>query len=214
MNSPEAGQRGIGKPRKTSFTGGRVFLFPVAAAVRKSGNETRNEPSSSIPASWNEFDPNDGENYFMVNQKEIIMAELVTLDVKDEYNSLRSQFGALKRGQHTKYPPYAFTEQGVAMLSSVLDSKLAAQINIQIMRAFVRIRNLIADNTELRKAIENIEKRLDGHDRQIQLSFAALKNLLQPPPQTTPQQLPPKEHSPGKERKMGFGKDTGKRDAR
>ncbi len=66
----------------------------------------------------------------------------------------RSQFVTLKRGQNIKYLPYAFTENGVAMLSSVLKSARAIQINIQIMRAFVRIRNLVADNSELRKAIE------------------------------------------------------------
>jgi hypothetical protein len=129
---------------------------------------------------------------------------------KDEYDSLRSQFGALKRGQHAKYLPYAFTEQGVAMLSSVLNSKLAIQINIRIMRAFVRMKNLVADNTDLRKAIEHIEKRLDVHDQQIKIAFAALKSILQPEPETPPQ-LPAKEYSPGKEKKMGFGKASGKR---
>ncbi len=126
----------------------------------------------------------------------------------EESGGLRSQFVTLKRGQHLKYMPYAFTENGVAMLSSALNSARAIQINIQIMRAFVRIRNLIADNAELRKAIENIEKRLDGHDRQIQLSFAALKSILPLLPQAAPQQLPPKEQLPKKEKRMGFGKDN------
>jgi hypothetical protein len=131
---------------------------------------------------------------------------------KDEYDSLRSQFGTLKRGQHAKYLPYAFTEQGVAMLSSVLNSQLAIHINIQIMRAFVRMKDIVADNTDLRKAIEHIERRLDVHDQQIKIAFAALKSILQPEPQpATPAQLPPKEYSPGKEKKMGFGKASGKR---
>lgn len=85
----------------------------------------------------------------------------------------------LKRGQHLKYLPYAFTEQGVAMLSSVLNSERAIQVNVQIMRAFVRIRNLVADNADLRKAIQQIERRLNTHDQQIQVAFAALKGLLQ-----------------------------------
>lgn len=119
-----------------------------------------------------------------------------------EYDSLRCQFGTLKRGEHAKYLPFAFTEQGVAMLSSVLNSKRAVLINIQIMRAFVRIRNLVTDNTEIRKAIQHIERRLDSHDRQIQIAFASLKNLLQPahPP------IPQKEYSPEEGKKMGFGK--------
>ena len=56
---------------------------------------------------------------------------------REEYNALRSQFGTFKRGEHSKYLSYAFTEQGVAMLSSVLRSKRAVQVNIEIMRAFV-----------------------------------------------------------------------------
>jgi hypothetical protein len=121
---------------------------------------------------------------------------------KDENDSLRSQNVILKRGQHLKYLPNAFTEQGVAMLSSVLNSERAIQVNVQIMRAFVRIRNLVADNSEIRKAIVNIEKRLNVHDRQIQIAFDALKSLLQPSPT-----LPHKHYSPDDEKKMGFGKD-------
>jgi len=119
----------------------------------------------------------------------------------EEAESSRSQFVTLKRGQNIKYLPFAFTEQGVAMLSSVLNSERAVKINIQIMRAFVKIRNLVADNSEVRKAIVNIEKRLNIHDRQIQIAFDALKSLLQPAPM-----LPHKHYSPDGEKKMGFGK--------
>jgi hypothetical protein len=87
------------------------------------------------------------------------------------------------------------------MLSSVLNSKRALIINIQIMRAFVRMRNLVADHSELRKAIEHIERRLDSHDQQIQVAFAALKSILQPGPQ-----IPQKEYSPDGEKSMGFRK--------
>jgi len=66
----------------------------------------------------------------------------------EEYNSLRSQIGTLKRGEHPKYPPMAFTEQGVAMLSSVLNSSRAINVNIQIIRIFTRIRQMLMDNTE------------------------------------------------------------------
>jgi hypothetical protein len=98
------------------------------------------------------------------------------------------------------------------MLSSILNSKRAIPVNIQIMRAFVRMRNLVADNTDLRKAIEHIERRLDVHDQQIKIAFAALKSILQPEPQpATPAQLPAKEYSRDKGKKMGFGKASGKR---
>ena len=88
------------------------------------------------------------------------------------------------------------------MLSSVLNSKLAIQVNIQIMRAFTRIRNLVSENKDLKNAIEQIERRLDVHDRQIQIAFAALKSLLQPP-----KQIPEKHYSPDDGKKMGFGKE-------
>ena len=68
------------------------------------------------------------------------------------------------------------------MLSSVLNSQLAIHINIQIMRAFVRMKDIVADNTDLRKSIEHIERRLDVHDQQIKIAFAALKSILQPEP--------------------------------
>ena len=76
----------------------------------------------------------------------------------DENHRLRSQNVTLKRGQHSKYPPMAFTEQGVAMLSSVLKSERAMQVNIQIMRAFTNMRQYLLDNKELRKEIEDLRQ--------------------------------------------------------
>ena len=77
---------------------------------------------------------------------------------KEEYHSLRSQFATLKngRGQHTKYLPFAFTEQGVAMLSSILNSDIAIEVNIAIMRTFVAVRRLV--NTLPASPTERIEK--------------------------------------------------------
>lgn len=81
---------------------------------------------------------------------------------KEEYiDFLRYQFGTLKRGQHSKYLPYAFTENGVAMLSSVLNSKRAIQVNIQIMRTFTKIREMLTTHKELRLKIEEMEKKYD-----------------------------------------------------
>jgi len=87
------------------------------------------------------------------------------------------------------------------MLSGILNSDRAVMVNIQIMRAFVKMRNLVSDNSEIRKAITNIEKRLNIHDRQIQIAFDALKSLFHPKPE-----LPHKQYSPKGEKKMGFGK--------
>lgn len=123
---------------------------------------------------------------------------------KQELEDLRCQISTSSWGG-LRYLPFVFTEQGVAMLSSVLNSKHAILINIQIMRAFVRIRNLVADNADLRKAIQQIERRLNTHDQQIQVAFAALKGILQAKP-PEPEQIPVKEYTPDERKKMGFGK--------
>jgi hypothetical protein len=96
-----------------------------------------------------------------------------------EYNSLRSQFGTLKRGEHSKFLPMVFTEQGVAMLSSVLGSSKAIQVNIQIIRVFTKIRQVLLDNTELLLAIEEIRKRTDNNTKNIELVFQYLDELME-----------------------------------
>lgn len=98
---------------------------------------------------------------------------------KEESDSLRSQIGTLKRGEHSKFLPFAFTEHGVLMLSSVLNSPKAIQVNIQIMRIFTRIRQMLTDNTELRLAIEKLERKTDNHDKNIELVFKYLDELLE-----------------------------------
>lgn len=96
---------------------------------------------------------------------------------RQEFTALRSQIVTLKpagRGQHRKYPPYAFTEHGVAMLSSVLRSKRAVQVNIAIVRTFVKLRQLLASHRELARKIEE-------HDQQIAILFDTVQKLLTPP---------------------------------
>jgi hypothetical protein len=94
---------------------------------------------------------------------------------KEENRSLRSQSVTLKRGQHSKYAPFAFTEQGVAMLSSVLKSNRAIQVNIQIMRTFTQLRKMLSSHEDLKKKIESMEKKYDENFRII---FEAMKQLL------------------------------------
>ena len=100
-----------------------------------------------------------------------------------EYDSLRSQIATLKRGrgQHRKYLPLAFTEQGVAMLSSVLTSDRAVDVNIEIVRAFVRLRNFLATHRELADKLKELEQKLGAHDRQIEVIFEAIRQLMAPP---------------------------------
>ena len=99
-------------------------------------------------------------------------------------SSSRSQFVTLKRGQNIKYLPYVFTQEGVAMLSSVLNSERAIRVNIQIMRAFVKLKELLLSHKELAAKIEALEKRYAEHDEQIKYIFEAIKQLLEPPKQT------------------------------
>jgi len=98
---------------------------------------------------------------------------------KQEDDSLRSQFVTLKRGEHSKYLPMAFTEQGVAMLSSVLKSQRAIMVNIQIIRLFTRLRKLLSDTTELRLDIEQIKKKLNNQSSNIELVFKYLDELIE-----------------------------------
>jgi len=98
--------------------------------------------------------------------------------------SLRSQIVTSKtetRGGR-RYSPLAFTEQGVAMLSSVLRSQRAVQVNIQIMRAFVRLRQLLAVNTDLARRLDELEKRMGGHDEQFVRVIHAIRQLMEAPP--------------------------------
>ena len=97
---------------------------------------------------------------------------------KEEASELsRSQFVTLKRGQNIKYLPRAFTENGVAMLSSVLNSERAIQVNIQIMRTFTKIREMLFSHKDLRHKIEEMEKE---YDSQFKIVFNAIKELMTP----------------------------------
>jgi hypothetical protein len=110
-----------------------------------------------------------------------------------ESAGLRSQIVTLKsgRGGHRKYLPYVFTEQGVAMLSSVLKSDRAVQVNIAIMRAFVQMRELAASNRELAGKFAELEQRVGKHDDAIRALFDAIGELMTP--------------VASKRRKIGFG---------
>ena len=105
---------------------------------------------------------------------------------EQEVRGSRSQFVTLNesggRGHNIKYRPHAFTEQGVAMLSSVLKSERAVQVNVEIMRAFVRLRGLVSHNQELARRLDDLESR---YDRQFKLVFDAIRELMTPPPAPT-----------------------------
>ena len=108
----------------------------------------------------------------------------------EEAERLRYQIGTLKtgRGRHRKYRSYAFTEQGIAMLSSVLHSERAVRVNIEIMRAFVQLRQMLSSHAELARKLAALEKK---YDAQFKVVFDAIRELTAPP-------------EPPKKRRIGF----------
>ena len=114
---------------------------------------------------------------------------------REEAGSLRSQIATLDngRGKHRKYLPFVFAEQGVAMLSSVLNSERAILVNVEIMRAFVRLRRLLASNKELAAKLAELERKVAGLGSQVGGIFEAIRQLMNPP---EPKVVPP--------RKIGF----------
>ena len=105
----------------------------------------------------------------------------------EESDSLRSQFATLKsgRGQHRKYLPYAFTEHGAIMAASILNSPRAIEMSVFVVRAFVKLRELLSSNRELARRFEQLEARLDKrlteHDVSIAAILSAIRELMNPP---------------------------------
>lgn len=97
---------------------------------------------------------------------------------KQEFDNLRGQFGTSNWGGN-RYAPLVFTEQGVAMLSSVLNSPRAIKVNIQIIRVFTKIREMLTDNLSIKLEIEEIKKKLSNHSKNIELVFNYLDELIE-----------------------------------
>lgn len=114
---------------------------------------------------------------FQLTRKETedLRSQIVTSNLKSQFAISSSGWGG------RRHPPYVFTEQGVAMLSSVLRSKRAVQVNIEVMRAFVRLRQILSSHKELARKVEELERRIGAHDQQIQAVFHAIRQLMTPP---------------------------------
>jgi phage regulator Rha-like protein len=111
----------------------------------------------------------------------------------EEFENLKSQFVTSSWGGIRRATPYAFTEQGVAMLSGVLNSKRAVQVNIAIMRAFVKLRNLLSARKEFASKLNELERKIEKHDEHIKVIFDALRQMVDSPEP--------------KEKKIGFIKE-------
>jgi hypothetical protein len=112
---------------------------------------------------------------------------------QQEFENLRSQFGTSNWGG-TRYLPMAFTEQGVAMLSSILNSPTAIKVNIQIIRVFTKMREIFTDTLSLKLEIEDIKKKLTNHSKNIELVFNYLDELIE------------KKEKPVSRQKIGYKK--------
>jgi phage regulator Rha-like protein len=102
----------------------------------------------------------------------------LTQEEHDDLVRLRSQIVTLKRGEHRKYLPYAFTEHGALMLANVLNSERAAQTSVMVVRAFVRLRQMLASNAELARKLAALENK---YDAQFKVVFDAIRQLMSPP---------------------------------
>jgi hypothetical protein len=118
------------------------------------------------------------------NQERFPMDFMFRLNKEEEKAVLlsRSQFATLKRGGNIKYAPYVFTEHGAVMLANVLKSPVAVRASIQVVRAFVRLRQMLATHAELAKKIEGLERKVGKHDTDLQAVLLILQKLLKPSP--------------------------------
>jgi len=103
---------------------------------------------------------------------------------QEEHETLRSQIATSNRRGGRRYLPYVFTEQGVAMLSSVLNSERAIQVNIAIMRTFVELRKYLATQKDIKMVLVQHQRKLEEHDTQIQTVFEAIRQLATPEDKT------------------------------
>jgi hypothetical protein len=154
--------------------GERVMLDKDLAALYETETKAVN---LAVKRNLKRF-PKDFMFQLTKEEYEAIRFQTETLEKTD--HPLRLQNETLKkgRGKHSKYLPYAFTEQGVAMLSGVLNSNKAINMNIAIMRAFVEVRKVLLMQNDLRFQLKEIKERLGGHDVQLNQIYDAMENLL------------------------------------
>jgi hypothetical protein len=156
--------------------GHKVMIDADLAALYEVPTKALNQAVKRNPARF----PND----FMFQLTSIERDELVT------------KCDRLTKLKHSSAMPYVFTESGVAMLSSVLNSERAVLINVEIVRAFIRLRQMLKDHDTLRFAIEGLERRVDSSERNIHLALNLLQQVLFPPEQPVPKKTQPMGFTP------------------
>ena len=151
---------------------GRMSLFYLWVPPKTFGSSFRRKPESSISFLVPGFRRDD------VWTPAFAGVTFLELPINQQGIALRSQIVTLKKGKNIKYLPLAFTEQGVAMLSSVLRSERAVLVNIEIMRAFVHLRAMLISHKDLAQKLAQLEKR---YDHQFKMVFDAIRQLMAPP---------------------------------
>jgi phage regulator Rha-like protein len=156
--------------------GERVMLDRDLAALYETETKALNQ---AVKRNLKRF-PRDFMFQLTKEEYESLRLQFETLENSQPQKSLRSQFVTLDsgRGQHSKYLPYVFTEQGVAMLSGVVNSDKAIEMNIAIMRAFVAVRHVLLKQNDLKEQLREIRERLGEHDTQLNHIYDAMENLL------------------------------------
>jgi hypothetical protein len=107
----------------------------------------------------------------------------------EEFTNLKSQIATSNRRGGRRYLPWVFTEHGAIMLASVLNSDVAVQASVRVVRAFIKLREMVAANAQLASKLEELERRLDSHDEAIVDLFATLRRLLEPAEPTTKREI-------------------------
>ena len=156
--------------------GERVMLDKDLAALYETETKALNQ---AVKRNLKRFPP-DFMFQLTKEEYESLRSQFETLDNSKPQKSLRSQIVTLDpgRGQHSKYLPYVFTEQGAAMLSGVVNSDKAIEMNIAIMRAFVAVRHVLLKQNDLKEQLKEIKERLGEHDTQLNHIYDAMENLL------------------------------------
>jgi len=156
--------------------GQRVLLGPQLAVLYEVETRVLNQ---AVQRNLTRF-PGDFMFQLSWDEVERLKSQIVILNAvpAGEKGSSRSQTVILKRGGNVKYAPYAFTEQGVAMLSSVLKSERAVAVNIEIMRTFVKLRSMLAEHVDLKRKLNALEKKYDDNFRMV---FDAIHELMDEP---------------------------------
>jgi hypothetical protein len=158
--------------------GQRVMLDSDLAAIYQVTTKQLNQQSKRNKDRF----PEDFAFQLMAEEFRNLKSQIAT-------SSLRSQFVTSKRRGGRRYLPWAFTEHGALMLASVLNSEIAIQASVRVVRAFVKLREMVAANAQLASKLEELERRLDSHDEAIVDLFATLKRLLEPPEPKTKREI-------------------------